>query len=1320
MSDFLQQEKKSEEIFVSPVHEDRFLQEQARSVEEQRQRFEEAKKAKQAQKAAEPPMAGKVEEQQKEVILAEINELVEENIPPRYIKRENDREGIVDMPEEFRTELTNIISWANVNENSSGPVQAAARALLYSKGEDKEQYKARVQNLINVSNTYLSQKRNQWHWFWGDGRRRMRSVSVLIAQAQGYLDGREAAPVDARDKKAKKATTERMIKESQSARTDEEKALIRHYHALEVASLLSEDVAEETDMSEGKELTKREFQKAVSALKDFEPNEIRFKKTDEILAFAAQNADLLKKWDKVSDTFDRGLAMELSVDYEDLEKVMYNRKMLDRIRDHIDLIIRFSANYYSAHKADEAETNDPEYATYLALLDEMKKDTICRMEEKDGYPSVTADMEALRIRCMDDMETAKNQDYEELNRFHQVYGQKFAFDIRDSKERFAKYKELGLFEDPVIKKQYEEMKRQNIPDPDYKITRYIDINLRGHGDLRVVLPGKSIEKDSEDFKVRRLRYIQRTAKGKLIERSEKEGERKASALSSMIVDLNEGKQVDTAEMKALLTGLIIKDAKEYSKMTRAFINNPEKYMARVKQLKVVSENLPVLIEHASRLGISEAQINALISSKAMCDDVMDRNISLVENYRSPTGCAIETEDLKDDAYRDSLDQYVEHLENNKNEDVVKEAEKIRGVFINYKAEAKLEEQAPEFDFLQHTVDATETILDNLNEQMDGAWTDFDRSKPFTEEAYRKYKERWNRTYRTVDAYYEKVGIGLIPKDQDQIIEMRQKARDALKEQKTHFDSLDYKQTVKELFLREHKTLDHKLRNFYALYKHNEIYTQDRFEADKNTVKKLLQDFSDMCGTQRWSMQDMEGAEDTVGVIAGFLKQSDDMLKTLNKLDYDTYLDMSASGFVGNWHQLCTYDHDPNSRLLSERDHSNALVAEYRKRRENGELPPVAKVADGDIVNMTTEYRQQRKETHPMNAAKAEFTEKLKTVLALPDEEFDRRMAENDGDWGQLLPEKINGDDLIITTINKAASSVTIDDVLKKRDLGGLGFSAIRSLRLGGDDTPIAVGYLIKLAEDPVFAKEVGLTDENLMKEMNEAIDKLMVYSTLMEENYINIGIKLNIDTANLSESKKKLVSTVTGRYDSTENAARENLIGVYSLHLSEFLSDTMKKLLDRGVEIKFEKAPGTFISYKPELDRLETIGGTAKTKEIDIKGHKLTIDSSMEIDQKLLNADIDEATLLKLQDIASEYSDVHTKRMNLRRFVYDTNEPIDTSDMSEEDKKLVKKGENNEYRFGSLRAFSAYVEYKYLDEAENRILSRFTELQKRCIGVLIV
>ena len=93
MSDFLHQKKRSEGIVVDPFHEKEFNAKKESQLEAQRQRFEEAKRQKKVRIKKAPgeeavkaqQIEGSLDEQQKEVILAGANELVEKNMPPMHV-----------------------------------------------------------------------------------------------------------------------------------------------------------------------------------------------------------------------------------------------------------------------------------------------------------------------------------------------------------------------------------------------------------------------------------------------------------------------------------------------------------------------------------------------------------------------------------------------------------------------------------------------------------------------------------------------------------------------------------------------------------------------------------------------------------------------------------------------------------------------------------------------------------------------------------------------------------------------------------------------------------------------------------------------------------------------------------------------------------------------------------------------------------------------------------------------------------------------------------------------------------------------------------
>ena len=188
MSDYLHQEKKKpEEIYVAPAQEDVFAREQEKSLEEQRRRFEEAKRARLAGKKAAAPAKAVLDEQQKEVILAEGNERVEENMPPKYAEREmagqqaeKKQEIRTPLPGEMTEMLDEVLAWNRIKAETSAPVKNAADAL--KKAKTDAEAVAAMATLSQACTNYI--EINGGNVF--KSGRRKQVVRTLLEQIQGF------------------------------------------------------------------------------------------------------------------------------------------------------------------------------------------------------------------------------------------------------------------------------------------------------------------------------------------------------------------------------------------------------------------------------------------------------------------------------------------------------------------------------------------------------------------------------------------------------------------------------------------------------------------------------------------------------------------------------------------------------------------------------------------------------------------------------------------------------------------------------------------------------------------------------------------------------------------------------------------------------------------------------------------------------------------------------------------------------------------------------------------------------------------------------
>ncbi len=196
--DFVHGQKNNEEIIIAPVQENEFFSEQAKSLNEQRQRFEAAKQAKRDKKNGEAPGNGAAVADPREAILAGMNKAVQKNMPPKFAahatenkveelnrnqvenKAENKQQKKTALPEEMLQALNEIISWRKVKAETSIPVKKAAEDLKNAK-TDAEASSA-INTLAKACADYI--KKNGGNIF--KDSRRKEVVRTLIEKLSDF------------------------------------------------------------------------------------------------------------------------------------------------------------------------------------------------------------------------------------------------------------------------------------------------------------------------------------------------------------------------------------------------------------------------------------------------------------------------------------------------------------------------------------------------------------------------------------------------------------------------------------------------------------------------------------------------------------------------------------------------------------------------------------------------------------------------------------------------------------------------------------------------------------------------------------------------------------------------------------------------------------------------------------------------------------------------------------------------------------------------------------------------------------------------------
>ncbi|MCR4642448.1 MAG: hypothetical protein K5697_10525 [Lachnospiraceae bacterium] len=183
------EQKKKAVLNVDPAFKDTFQEEMEKSLEEQRQRFEEAKLAKQKSAQLKGKAAAGADEATQEQNLTQLRGKVKEKLPPDYNPaglqgetqtRSASSEGVA-LPEEMKALLNEISGWQKVKAETSIPVKEAAKALKEAKN-DTEAAEAMADLVVCCSN-YMDL--NASKMFKSSHRKKV--VKDLLASIAGFI-----------------------------------------------------------------------------------------------------------------------------------------------------------------------------------------------------------------------------------------------------------------------------------------------------------------------------------------------------------------------------------------------------------------------------------------------------------------------------------------------------------------------------------------------------------------------------------------------------------------------------------------------------------------------------------------------------------------------------------------------------------------------------------------------------------------------------------------------------------------------------------------------------------------------------------------------------------------------------------------------------------------------------------------------------------------------------------------------------------------------------------------------------------------------------
>lgn len=1227
--------------------------------------------------------------------------IMEPPVPMQQEATQKKGENLLQMPEAFRTELMNVFSWTDLNKESSQPVADACRALFRTEGHDSEEFRENLQKLAEVCHTYLGQKERQWHWWFGDGRRRMRSVRNIIRYAESYFSGNMQMHAPERAKEDEKARTKRMLKEQKAALNETDEKLILHYQAKELLPLLSDNKQAETQ-DEEKALSVKDFNKAVRMLKDIDLGEVRVGNIREMMIYATQNDKAIRRWKKLGDTVDRGLAQDMDISEEDLTLVMSSRKAVDEIQNHIDLMIRRCANYYYANTAGEAELNSPEYKEYADLQKEYNESAIAKAKK-------TAEIKTL---CDAEISKEKDADFNDLNLRYKMGHSHMAHKIVNLEDRRKKYEELNVMNDPEVLAEFEKKKVRSTVDPTKLHVRIVDQTLAEHGDERVVYYDASLQKDSLDAKNRWVHYMQRRAKGKLIGRAKAVSAAKKDELVKTFEDLKSGKEIDKASFTATLRSLIIKDAKEIQRMEEEFIKKPEKYMLRIELLSVVQKYMNTLLDRRDELGLSEKEVNSLLMSRFVSEDAEKRNEDIINTYDTGEGCFFEPEEISDKTFRTNVNDYCTHLKRRKTKEAEERSDRIRKVFEVQKRISGMEELDSEATFLQETVDASQTILNDADKQVEEALTQTDDTKAFTEKEYEEYKKNWLKKYNSANRLHEKLGLSTVPKSQTAIIEARQKMHADLKQKKIAFDASTYSDTVKTIFKKKAEALDNALKKTSASFLTGSVfYSDDAFEKDKKKALKILEGGVLLFNRQIQAMGNIDQAGDAIEWLTSRRDKLLKMRSGIEKLEYDAYMDIAAIENVQNWLQLCDTDEDTVNLRQERLSHLKDLYDGTLEGVKNGSImEDVNRVKQEDVRKEYATYTENRRKNHPVHDAKKELQDEINGILAMPDEELEEKLGENNNDWGLLLPGNKDANQRINEVLNKTCLSTEMDDVKKIAELRGLhDGSALRYMRLGSDDVTAVLFYLQRIMNDPGFAKEMKIDDPAFIESLKVKWSKIMVLAAISTDINLGNDADLVLNTAKLSENKKALADKIIKRYKTMKKAFKETSMNVAMIRIGVFIRETSVELLKHGADLKVGISEDKLKSYMPDARILADLGDLKLSKDVTLGGKKYSVNGELSFEEGFAEKQLNKEEEERLAAIIKDYNEVNTKKNSVSRFLRTKDRKVDTSAFNEEQKRAVESTIKMEDV--SLRAFSLNMEYFYLKDREDEILGRLKELQ---------
>ncbi len=1252
---------------------------------------------------------------QKQELLQDYREKVLDNMPGMMPHAAAKKEHFMDLPEDFRIELANIMNWKDLHPESSGPVYNVCVKFFYAGETDKKKFDDSLNDLIKVCNMYLTQKAAQHHWWFGEGNRRIASVTHLVAKAESYLNNREGAR-DIDDIRDEKKRTKRMLNESKVGAEKHNSTRIRHYQALDMLKLINEQNKEANEENVEREISKKEFKNAVSTLKKLELSGLKFGKPEELFAYGAQNNSFLLNMKKLEAIVDIGMSMDMDISAEDLEAVMVSRRLLSEIRDYIDLEIRYHANYYAGRIVDNADPADPEYQEFKKLGNLLLENQINKKRN----------IGAVKRQLRNEIRSERASDVERIGKIYSdgreiVYAGK----IENDQERYDMYKELKLYDLPEVKEKAESLKDR--PDRDRQINLFIDYQIANSHEAALKFYDK-LELDSEEGKKRWVSYMQRMSKFKIIKSAEASSKNKEEVFKKLLERLeseNDEDKLKIAEftqLRDILKNLILTNGKTAKEVGYGFMKRPEKNMNLIKMMEILKDHMPIIIEKSDLLGIDNMEINDLITTQYFCEDVKNGRGDIFD-IKTEDHCLMDPKDALDQDYKTGLATYLSYINQSFNKEGKKKKKTMEECQGAYKTLDKYNDKDTENIYVEKKKEASTYSLKHMDKLLEEAWYKHDENKSFMKEDFETYKWRWYKTCDKVERYYSDVAKQTLSKNDVELKQERERSWQKIQEQKYRFDNKTYLDILKDMYRHDRDVVNDSLKKMDANFerKNNESYLEEDFLEDKKKVLDILNRFVARCNKQLDDMTNTEGAEsdeESLQLLVQMSAQVRKMSTNVENFSYDDYLDLNSVGYVTNWFQIADKsksEEDVNNLIHQPRQ----LIEDYTKLRKEDKVPKCMsldkKYTAEDFYEADKKRAEEYKVKNPMKAVMQHFSYKIMNAIAdMSDEEIEKTLKENNNDWGMLLPEKESKEELIRNIINTSGSFVTMDDVLKKREIMLPSFlMGDDRFKIGPDDIGEIVNFLAKLVEDPEFAREVNFNNEEVKEEIASLFDKLYVLTTKVDALSWSNNIEPEFNMEGLSDTKKKLLKNIRKEYSETETSIERTTMYVCHLQFVKEFKTITEKLIDSGVSFKFDKnGDGKLKDYMPDIKVIEDNAHFDEMKEVTFGGHTFTVHKDMEFAPDLLNkTKLEGHEVEMIAEVAREYNEVHSKALNLEKYLYP-----DMKTLVKREKKLVDERDKKSFEKGeflydaSLRSFTATVRFNQLLRQEENILRKLKNM----------